>query len=136
MTNSSESSPLLPTQDAIAEGAPNKGFRFLNRATLFVCAVAGTYLLLAFVATSGNVKEDSSQLALKPEIIDQLNNAGLSWTAHIPEGFEKAAHKDLKRIAGGRLSTRPRSKDWKMSEYASKDHKQPAVGAVPSSTPA
>ena len=121
-----ESTPLIPT-NANAEGTYSKGFRFMSRAVLVVSAVGCCYMLVALASPRGVVQEDQSQIALKPEIIDRINNAGLSWTAHIPEGFKNAAHKDLKRLSGGRRSTGPRSKHWKMSEYATAGNQQPAA---------
>lgn len=77
--------------------------------------------------------DDAHSLALSPQFVNRLNaRKDRSWTATIPAGWENARHSDLKRMAGGRLSDRPRGALWTTSAYATPDGTQAAAAAAES----
>lgn len=84
---------------------------------------------------SGWLVRDASgdeQLALSPSFVDRLNaRPDASWTAAVPSGMERARHADLGRIAGGRLSTKPKGPDWTRSPYTSTARLGEPEGARP-----
>jgi hypothetical protein len=74
--------------------------------------------------------DDKQSLALSPSFVKYINDQNKSWTARVPMGWENARHSDLKRIAGGRLSSKPRGELWQTSQYASVSDADAAVVAA------
>lgn len=66
-------------------------------------------------------RNEWNALALSPEFVNRINADGTrTWTAHVPAGWEDASHRDLRRIAGGRLSDEPKDRRlWVRSEFSS-----------------
>uniref|UniRef100_A0A7S0PT73 Peptidase C1A papain C-terminal domain-containing protein n=1 Tax=Micromonas pusilla TaxID=38833 RepID=A0A7S0PT73_MICPS len=125
-----ERSPLLrTTEDDRGDGASHGRFKGVN---LIVFAVFAAVFLALYGSdflggdarwsrTTTVGRNEWNALALSPEFVNRINADGTrTWTAHVPAGWEDASHRDLRRIAGGRLSDEPKDRRlWVRSEFSS-----------------